>query len=255
MITISASRGSSTSMSLRLCSRAPEMTIRSEAATRPILRRRTDVPPPRQLDLTRRPRGETSPNALCPRLCGTKCGRTAQLAALGDAPARVSSRPSQLQSLGYSQDADRANGEAGPAAPSTPRASMRLGTPRLTRHGAMPRCGARLRAPERAAQPPNRPPGCGVFSLARRFRRRSPCRAAGTPRGGHPICTASTTLVGADRARHEGDPGHDRRRAPCSTSPRRPGRGISSGAIDRAERLGLLELIEHRRTARAPSRP
>src|SRR5215213_10819158 len=32
-MTISASRGSSTSMSLRLCSRAPEMTIRSEAAT------------------------------------------------------------------------------------------------------------------------------------------------------------------------------------------------------------------------------
>src|SRR5919106_4231951 len=34
-MTISASRGSSTSTSLRLCSRAPEMTIRSEAATRP----------------------------------------------------------------------------------------------------------------------------------------------------------------------------------------------------------------------------
>ena len=33
VITISASRGSSTSMPLRLCSRAPEMTIRSEAAT------------------------------------------------------------------------------------------------------------------------------------------------------------------------------------------------------------------------------
>ena len=33
MITISASRGSSTSTSLRLCSRAPEMTMRSEAAT------------------------------------------------------------------------------------------------------------------------------------------------------------------------------------------------------------------------------
>src|SRR4051794_29791821 len=32
-MTISASRGSSTSMSLRLCSRAPEMTIRSDAAT------------------------------------------------------------------------------------------------------------------------------------------------------------------------------------------------------------------------------
>src|SRR5215218_10119388 len=33
VMTISASRGSSRSMSLRLCSRAPEMTIRSEAAT------------------------------------------------------------------------------------------------------------------------------------------------------------------------------------------------------------------------------
>src|SRR4029079_5441742 len=32
-MTISASRGSSRSTSLRLCSRAPEMTIRSEAAT------------------------------------------------------------------------------------------------------------------------------------------------------------------------------------------------------------------------------
>src|SRR5215218_1279255 len=32
-MTISASRGSSRSMSLRLCSRAPEMTIRSDAAT------------------------------------------------------------------------------------------------------------------------------------------------------------------------------------------------------------------------------
>src|SRR4051794_37807725 len=32
-MTISASRGSSTSMSLRLCSRAPEMKIRSDAAT------------------------------------------------------------------------------------------------------------------------------------------------------------------------------------------------------------------------------
>src|SRR5215218_9954233 len=44
VMTISASRGSSRSMSLRLCSRAPEMTIRSEAATTSILRRRTDVP-------------------------------------------------------------------------------------------------------------------------------------------------------------------------------------------------------------------
>ena len=264
-MTISASRGSSTSMSLRLCSRAPEMTIRSEAATH------NDSTTGEQMF----PGGESATGRTCPRYAG----RNAFASALWPSWRKRSTGSSRSGSC-VSSDFPRSHisraFEAEPAAADPPRGLRAWATPASPITGdATPPC---LPAAMEPCSATTRPPGCGASS-------RCPSEPAvtipsrGTPAARHPsplgrdrcrvgtawsgegipVTSAARTLLDLASGRHRARPDErDRSGAPPRPArPRFPRRAPRPSQPDRrrqALEAGARRSIASRcSTERAPS--
>ncbi len=214
-------------MSLRLCSRAPDIEIRSEAGTGTILRRRTDVPVRLRF---RHPAGRILTRTHFVSLCGKKCVRTPRSrdlarrgsTALSPAPA---AGPWILAGARSAVWRRRRRPASRSTAASTPSATLG------SRHtvAVSRRCSPAAAMPCSAISPHH---GSGVSGGRPRSESTSPSPTRGHSRGS--LCLHHAPALGAAGP---GSPGWHSGHGPATDPARpRPGGAPPSSAVNRTRR-------------------